>query len=97
VGGRWKVGAFLGRIRWDNGVYYSRAYLSTYLGHDVSVHGGVRGAFNFGAFMIEAEIASYGRYNYLFQHLPESIDRIDSVDIGNRTLRLGIGRAASFL
>lgn len=96
VSPRWKVGVFVGRIRWDNGVFYTRAYRSTYLGHDVSVHTGVRGGIDVGPFMVEGEFASYGRYNYLFQHIPTSIDEIESVDIGNRTLRLTIGRAASF-
>lgn len=90
----WQIGVFAGRVRWDNGAFYRQTYSSpTYLGHDVSVLGGIRGAFNVGPVGVMAEIQTATRLNYLFQHIPYSQADILSTDIRNHTLRLTLGRA----
>jgi hypothetical protein len=89
----WQIGLYGGRIRWDNGVFYTRSRYPTYLGHDVSIHAGVRGAVAFGRLALTADLSTASRYNYLFQHFARTADDIASVDIRNRTLRLWLGSA----
>lgn len=93
LGSGWQVGAFAGRVRWDNGAYYRRAPLLSHHGHDVSVYGGLRGGLVIGPFGISAELQTATRFNYLFQHIPYTSSDIFSVDIRNNTLRISVSAA----
>ena len=83
----WSLGAFGGRIRWNNDVYYlepGRAYIA----HDVSVFGGLRGGGRVWSVYASAELSAERRYNYLFQN-PETEPYGDrAIDLWNQTLRI---------
>ncbi|HET7274385.1 MAG TPA: capsule assembly Wzi family protein [Longimicrobiaceae bacterium] len=82
---RWNLGAFGGRIRWDNAAYYDVIPNATYLGHDVSIFAGVRGALQVRGFEISTRLQMGNRYNYLFQNYARAIDDVSAVDIRNFT------------
>lgn len=84
----WQAGVFGGRIRWENDAYYAVYPFRTPAGHDVTVFGGVRGAYQFGTVQVEAEYAAGKRFNYLFQNTSPSFEDIQAVDIFNHTLQL---------
>ncbi|HMC56740.1 MAG TPA: capsule assembly Wzi family protein, partial [Gemmatimonadaceae bacterium] len=62
---RWQAGAFVGRTRWDNDALYRR--VATFFDHDVSLFGGIRGAWRATLTDISAELTVARRFNYLFQ------------------------------
>lgn len=78
----WQVGAFAGRIRWNedvHGTYGFPEYVS-YCNHDVSVYPGARGSFfsRFGS--VSADLALHNRMNVFFQNrggCPNIGDRLD--------------------
>ncbi len=82
---RWNVGAFAGRIRWDNAAFYDVVPNATYLGHDVSLYAGVRGAVEFYDLELSTSLQRGMRYNYLFQNYARAIDDVSAVDIRNYT------------
>lgn len=85
---RWELGVFGGRIRWENDTYYAVYPFRNPAGHDVSVFGGVRGAYRFGTAQVEAQYTAGKRFNYLFQNTSPSFEDLQAVDIFNHTLRL---------
>ena len=85
----WQAGLFLGRIRWDNDVYYDPGRIS-YVAHDVSVFGGVRGGRRVGRSFVLGEITTGQRYNYRFQNPENNPWGNGALDIWNTTLRLTV-------
>lgn len=90
-----RLGLFGGRVRWDNDAYLEtpRALIGGWgwLGHDVSLFGGVRAGYRLGAVQVGAELATGQRYNYLFQNTGKSWESADdAVDVRNHTLRLSL-------
>jgi hypothetical protein len=71
ISGRWHVGAYGERVRWNNEAL-ARQYLPTYYRHDVTLRGGIRGGMRTriaGQPYYVALDASLGkRLNYLFQN-----------------------------
>jgi hypothetical protein len=89
---RWRLGAFLGRVRWDASAFedFARWPLNTQ-SHDVSILSGLRGGVTLGGVLdVEVEYAADKRMNYLFQNWSPSIDDLQAMDVHNRTLRLSI-------
>lgn len=87
VAPRWHLGAFGGRIRWNNDVYYAKPG-RIYAAHDVSVFGGLRGGGRVWNFYASAELSTELRYNFLFQN-PEAEPYGNlATDVWNRTLRI---------
>lgn len=84
--GGWKVGTFLGRIRWQNEAQQS--FAPELRRADVSLFSGVRGVMGLGPMRMEAEFTSTARLNYLFQALFLSPVEETGVDIANHTLSL---------
>jgi LysM repeat protein len=83
------LGAFAGRIRWNNDAYYRRPAAWPNLGHDVSVLGGVRGSFGLAGLGVDAEYTLANRLNYLYQNRGVNWETSDdAVDVLNHTLRL---------
>jgi hypothetical protein len=97
--GRGRAGLFLGRIRWSEDAYYTQpGGPNLYLGHDVSVFGGVRGVFVAGPVRVDAEYALERRFNFLFQNdAINFLDHDNDVDVTNHTLRLRLSTAAPLL
>ena len=86
---KWRIGAFAGRIRWDNHSFYFVRF-NPMFAHDVSLYGGVRGGYRIGDFEISAELATEGRMNYLYQNPTTEWDAPEAVDIRNHSLRLSV-------
>lgn len=83
----WHFGAFGGRIRWNNDVYYDRPG-RLYVAHDVSMLGGLRAGARIWEMYLEAEFEREQRYNYLFQNPEVGVNGEEAVDVPNSTLRL---------
>jgi hypothetical protein len=83
----WQIGAFVGRVRWDNDAMY-RQPGTTYLHHDVSLLSGLRAAWRSSLSDLSAELTIARRYNYLFQHGSVSPPGLRTIDVNNVTLSL---------
>jgi hypothetical protein len=80
----WSVGAFIGRVRWENQALYT--YLPEFRRADVSFFPGVRGGGVVGPVRFQASYAYGIRLNYLFQARPVTEFRDRGVDLVNHTL-----------
>jgi hypothetical protein len=89
---RFDLGAFAGRVRWANDAYYDQpGGHNTFLGHDVSLFGGIRSAHNGRLGRITAEWTLARRYNFLFQNPALDWDMRDlAVNVWNQTLQLSV-------
>jgi hypothetical protein len=83
---RWQLGAFIGRIRWDNDAMYRHG--ATFWDHDFSILGGVRGGWRGPGADVSAELTLARRYNYLFQNGIARPGGYRTVDLNNLTLAL---------
>lgn len=90
----WRVGAFLGRIRWDNDAFYTTERVlhprtGPWQAHDVSVFGGIRAGRQLPMARLDAELSRGTRLNYLNQNFGIGWEHADeAVDVRNYTLRL---------
>lgn len=84
---RWHAGAFVGRIRWENDALY-REPLANVWRHDVTVFGGVRGAWRSGLTDIGVDATIGYRYNYLFQNGQANPGGYRTVDVRNYTVTM---------
>jgi hypothetical protein len=93
LAGRWSLGLFGGRIRWDDDAFLN-SFRAQYVGwpflaHDVSVFGGLRGGYALPWLRLDAELTSGVRYNFLFQNRGQSWETSDdATDVRNHTLRV---------
>jgi hypothetical protein len=88
--GNWRLGAFGGRVRWDNDVYGTRFAIFKEVGHDVSVFGGLRGGIRLLGADFSAEVAREVRYNYLFQGPFGNPYGNGATDVNNTIVRLSV-------
>lgn len=92
---RWRVGAFGGRIRWDDDALYTfpSFYENKWCSHDVSLFAGVTAAYAGRVGRVRATLTRGERLNMFFYHInwcgPTAPD-IDIVDARNTTLELRI-------
>lgn len=86
---RWDVGVQVGRIRWNNDVYY-RGVDRAEVTHDVSLLVGARGGFRAEALRGWGEVLFARRLNYLFQNPALDPWGTNAVDRSNLTLRFGL-------
>lgn len=82
-----RAGAFGGRIRRENDVYY-RGIDRFEVAHDVTLYGGLRAGTRIAGLDVGAEFAFGKRYNYLFQNALREAQGYAAVDRTNRTVRL---------
>jgi hypothetical protein len=83
----WQLGAFVGRIRWENDAMY-RQPASNFFRHDVTGYVGARGGVRTRVADVQVE-TSYGkRYNYLFQYGGANPGGFRTVDINNLTFAI---------
>lgn len=90
LGSSWRLGAFLGRIRNDNGTLFS-AIVPELKAQDVTVYGGVRGAHDVPGGHVSLELGDAARLNYLYQGgviRDRALGGFRGVDVANRTLSL---------
>jgi LysM repeat protein len=80
-----RLGAFVGRARWSEDAYLTRTSPWPFLGHDVSVYGGIRASYSMGGVRLEGTLSRGQRMNYLFQNWSKSWEAAatDAVDIWN--------------
>lgn len=85
----WRIGTFLGRIRWENQVLF-QDIVPTPKREDVSLFGGLRGSVRLLGLRLTAEYTTGIRLNYLFQATPAEpgTGKTEGVDIANTTLSL---------
>jgi hypothetical protein len=88
----WSAGIFVGRIRWDNDVYF-RGRDRREVGHDVSLFAGVRGGGHLLGSDVRAEFIPSHRYNYLFQNAVLEPGGEYAIDKWNFTFRLSLAPA----
>jgi hypothetical protein len=81
---RAQVGAFAGRIRWDNDALYRRQ-TPTFFDHDVSMLGGVRGGWRAPGVDLALEVTGARRQNYLFQNATVRPMGFRTIDVDNLT------------
>jgi hypothetical protein len=87
----WNVGVSVGRIRWDNDVYYVQPSGYTFVGHDVSLLAGLRAGVRLAGADVGAELTHETRLNYLFQNIPTTTSASkDAVDVHNLVLRFRV-------
>lgn len=87
---RWDLGAFAGRIRWNEAVHGSAIPIPSLVNHDVSVFTGARGGVRALGLDLHAEFTTGVRLNYLFQ--TRRINLIDpgGVDVRFTSLQLSV-------
>ncbi|MDQ3388043.1 MAG: capsule assembly Wzi family protein [Gemmatimonadota bacterium] len=91
----YRLGAFGGRIRWDNDAFYTTPRATIigwpFLAHDVTLFGGLRGGIQLRSVRLDAEWTAGTRYNYLYQNRGGSWESADDAeDVLNHTLRFVI-------
>jgi hypothetical protein len=89
LGGRWRAGAFAGRIRWNEGALV-REDPPSILSHEISVIAGVRAGVTVAGLRLHSELAREGRLNYMFQNPIIGLDDPEGVDIRNLSLRFSV-------
>ena len=84
----WRLGAFAGRIRWNEDVHSTFGFPDYvgYCNHDVSIYPGIRGARTAGFGSISAELSLQNRLNAFFQNGGGCPNVGDRIDIRNKTL-----------
>ncbi|HEX7241888.1 MAG TPA: capsule assembly Wzi family protein, partial [Longimicrobiaceae bacterium] len=98
----WQAGVFAGRVRWENDAYYRvrterfgrTGYDVGFLGHDVSVLGGLRGGVRLPWVDVSAELTRAKRFDYLFQNSSVTFTGEKAVDVHNTTLSLTLSTPA---
>lgn len=85
---RWRLGGYLGRIRWDNGVLYE-PIVPEYKRPDVTLYAGVRGGVSWRGMDLMLDFAHAARYDYLFQAYTLGVgERWAGIDLINNTLSI---------
>lgn len=94
-GGTGRVGAFAGRIRWDNATLWD-PLIPQPKNEDVSLLGGVRASTQFMGVQVLIEYTHAIRLDYLYQDriANDAVGTHAGVDIANRTLSLTLSAAA---
>ena len=90
LGTRARFGIELGRIRWEDDVYYRSPNGVSFVAHDVSLFAGARGGFTVSGFDVDVEAISGKRLNYLFQSAVSGYAQDRTFDVDNFTLRLRV-------
>lgn len=84
----WRLGAFAGRIRWNEDVHstYGFPLYVAYCSHDVSLYPGIRGAMSSGFGWLSADLSLQNRLNVFFQNGGGCPNNGVRLDIRNTTL-----------
>lgn len=89
---RWRLGAYLNRIRWDNGVLFEDI-VPQYKRQDVTLSAGLRGSVSWQGTSFLIDVAHAARFNYLFQSYILGPAKFGGIDILNNTLSVSVSRA----
>ena len=88
----WQLGAFAGRIRWNEDVHSTFGFpdFVSYCNHDVSIYPGLRGALFGGFGSISAELTLQNRLNLLFQNKGGCPNNGVRLDLRTTSLKVGM-------
>lgn len=86
---RWRLGAQVGRIRWNEDSYVQQETGVQVFAHDVSLLASLRGVLELRGIALHAELTRAHRLNYLFQNFFSGAFPDTRFDENNTTLRLG--------
>jgi hypothetical protein len=88
----WRVGSYVGRIRWDNGVLFE-PIVPEFKRQDVTLFAGLRASVEWQRVRLMADLTHAARYNYLFQAYILGPSQFGGVDLINNTFAITITTA----
>jgi hypothetical protein len=88
----WRLGPYLGRIRWDNGTLFE-PIVPQFKRQDVSLLAGVRGSAAWQGVRLNVDFAHAARFDYLFQTYVLPTGKTGGIDIANNTLAVTLTTA----
>lgn len=88
----WRLGAYLERIRWDNGTMFL-PIVPQFRRQDVTLLGGLRGSYTYKGTTLAVDFAHAARFYYLFQAYVQGPIKVGGIDILNNTVSLTLSRA----
>jgi hypothetical protein len=88
----WRIGSYLGRIRWDNGTQFEPV-VPQFRRQDVSVFAGVRGSVSWRDVNLLVDFAHGARFNYLYQSYILGPESFGGIDLINNTLAVTLSTA----
>ncbi|HXD48931.1 MAG TPA: capsule assembly Wzi family protein, partial [Gemmatimonadaceae bacterium] len=83
----WRIGGYLSRIRWDNGVLFE-PIVPQFKRQDVTLVAGVRASTTWRQVHVLLDFAHGARFNYLFQAYVLGPNKTGGIDLVNNTLTL---------
>jgi hypothetical protein len=90
---QWRLGPYLGRIRWDNGTF-EEPIVPLFKRPDVSLFAGLRGGVTWRGVDLLVDFTHAARFNYLFQtYIVPGTNRTQGVDLINNTLSVTVSTA----
>jgi hypothetical protein len=89
---RWRLGAYLERIRWDNGVLFE-PIVPDFKRQDVTLLAGLRGSVSWRGMSLLLDFAHAARFDYLFQAYALSPGHTGGIDLINNTLSVRLSSA----
>jgi hypothetical protein len=81
---RWRLGAYLGRIRWDNGTLFE-PIVPQFKRQDVTLYAGLRGSVVLSGVRLAVDFAHAARFDYLFQAYVLSPIETGGIDLINNS------------
>ena len=88
----WRAGAYLERIRWDNGVLFE-PIIPQFKRQDITLLAGLRGSMSWRGVNLLVDFAHAARFYYLFQAYTVDETRVAGIDLINNTLSVTISSA----
>jgi hypothetical protein len=92
---RWRAGAYLGRIRWDNGVLFE-PIVPQFKRQDVTLYAGLRGSASWRGVNLMVDFSHGARFNYLFQAYTLGAVKTGGIDLINNTLSITLSTAGAW-
>jgi hypothetical protein len=89
---RWRLGAYLERIRWDNGVLFE-PIVPDFKRQDVTLLAGLRGSVSWRGMSLLLDFAHAARFDYLFQAYALSPGKTGGIDLINNTVSFTLSSA----
>jgi hypothetical protein len=89
---RWRAGAYLERVRWDNGVLFE-PIVPDFKRQDVTLLAGLRGSVSWRGMSLLVDFAHAARFDYLFQAYALSPGHTGGIDLINNTVSFTLSTA----
>jgi hypothetical protein len=94
---RWRFGAYLGRVRWDNGLQFEPIVPGPKFA-DVTLLGGLRGSLSWRGTTLLVDFTHAARFYYLFQAyvFDPATNKLGGIDLLNNTLSVSLSSSLPF-